>query len=767
MGTVPVFSDLDFQGNHDPVNTSAPIGGGGGDAQLSFDTISLGRRLLTVHNNGVAFQYGDTGVEPVLMQSAFVDPDSGWNIVNGQYTFANDGLVLVIGNLQLDWTPGTDRQVGRLAIELDTGGGFNDQTIYENFGGSNHETDGFTVLRVFSVSATDKIRMTYFSDSGSTQDYDPDFDSTYLHIQELTRTTNDKDPRIVLRVSNNNVNFTHPIAASVSDVAMSTAIIDPEAAYSPSTGEYTIQNDGLFLVMAQLRNVDAFAAGESGEVSTEIWVDRGGGFALESFSQDLQGDSSISDSVKAIKVFDLAAGDVIKIRSMVDKTGGTLWDFFGDPESSYFDIIELKKNTSQDSWNQLLLEAHNNGVDITHTATPGYEDIVWSTTNTDLYNRYNAGTGEYTFEQDAFIMVQAQLTGKSGSGVTTKKELAISVDNGGGYQLESRHQNFQGNSVDESVVQASFTKVVFAGNKLKVQLFQDAASIGTYDGTETFSFFQIFDISSGSGRSIIREKLVRPRSYYVSTSGDDDNDGLTQSTPFATIQKGVDVVQNLDLGGFEVTIQLMTGTYALNNVPIVMPSIVGEGSLVIQGDTTTPSNVIIDGDQADLFNWVGGTRGYYKFRGIQFEIPNANSSADAVFEIFTDLVRIELEDVIFGNMNATAICLRIEGGDVRFTGDAEITGSCAYFMLMRNSSRSNLSSMTLTLTGTPNWVAAFARLEAGATLFASNSTLTVAGAATGKRYEVESNGVIWGTAANTTLLPGNAAGTTATGGQYV
>lgn len=50
-------------------------------------------------------------------------------------------------------------------------------------------------------------------------------------------------------------------------------------------------------------------------------------------------------------------------------------------------------------------------------------------------------------------------------------------------------------------------------------------------------------------------------SYYVSTSGKDTNDGLTQNTPLATLQKAIDLLPK-DLGGFDVTINIAAGSYA-------------------------------------------------------------------------------------------------------------------------------------------------------------------------------------------------------------
>ena len=69
-------------------------------------------------------------------------------------------------------------------------------------------------------------------------------------------------------------------------------------------------------------------------------------------------------------------------------------------------------------------------------------------------------------------------------------------------------------------------------------------------------------------------------SYYVSTSGSDTNDGLTLGTPFATVQRAVDVMPK-DLGGYDATINIASGTYA----GFTASGFTG-GSLILNGATS-------------------------------------------------------------------------------------------------------------------------------------------------------------------------------------
>lgn len=67
----------------------------------------------------------------------------------------------------------------------------------------------------------------------------------------------------------------------------------------------------------------------------------------------------------------------------------------------------------------------------------------------------------------------------------------------------------------------------------------------------------------------------------------------------------------------------------------------------------------------------------------------------------------------------------------------------------------------VTLTGTPAFGAEFALATRVALIEVAGGSFS--GSATGKRYDVNLNGVILSSGLT---LPGNAAGTTATGGQY-
>jgi hypothetical protein len=106
-----------------------------------------------------------------------------------------------------------------------------------------------------------------------------------------------------------------------------------------------------------------------------------------------------------------------------------------------------------------------------------------------------------------------------------------------------------------------------------------------YDGTAA----RWYALARPGGREI----LTANRTYYVRTDGNDGNDGLSNASggAFLTIQKAINVVAGLDLSIYNVTIQIADGTYtagATVNAPWI-----GAGDITLQGNVSTPANVVI------------------------------------------------------------------------------------------------------------------------------------------------------------------------------
>ena len=143
--------------------------------------------------------------------------------------------------------------------------------------------------------------------------------------------------------------------------------------------------------------------------------------------------------------------------------------------------------------------------------------------------------------------------------------------------------------------------------------------------------------------------------FYVATTGDDADDG-TAANPFLTIQKGVNeaflvssIVNDL------VVVYVADGTYEES---ITMPS--GSGYVRVVGNTTTPTNVVIDAKSNNVFNVLS---------------PGANIEIDGV-EFYNAAIglynigsRVTLKYCYMKNVDEGIYC--INGGHVKLEHDVD------------------------------------------------------------------------------------------------
>lgn len=249
-----------------------------------------------------------------------------------------------------------------------------------------------------------------------------------------------------------------------------------------------------------------------------------------------------------------------------------------------------------------------------------------------------------------------------------------------------------------------------------------------------------------------REKLSADRTYYVRTDGSDSNTGLanTSGGAFLTVQKAVDVVSEIDLGGYRATIQIADGTYSSG----VVVTYVVNGELILNGNATTPDNVVLSVASGSTIT--GRNRA-------TFSVENLKVQA-AVAGVFADKrATITCKNVTFGACSY-AHTAASEGGSVVISTACKIAGNAGSFANLDNGNL-NITLAAFTLTGTPAFSTAF--IYAQAISYARCVLPTFSGSATGTRYTVITNSVINVNSAGATFLPGNAAGSTSTGGQYL
>lgn len=252
-----------------------------------------------------------------------------------------------------------------------------------------------------------------------------------------------------------------------------------------------------------------------------------------------------------------------------------------------------------------------------------------------------------------------------------------------------------------------------------------------------------------------RERLTGDRTYYVRTDGSDSNNGLSNTSggAFLTIQKAIDVVfGELDIGIYNVTIKVADGTYTTASV--AKGVLTGTGSVVIQGNSSTPSNVVLNVSTGAVF-----TSSY----GSVVTLKDMKITGTATYGVLaTKRGSINFSGLDFGSIGVQQ--LRADDyGNITCIGAYTISGG-ALIHIEANSGNIRIQSNTITLVGTPSFSSCFVEAIYNGTCYINGNTFS--GSAIGKRSSASANGVIIA-AASDPYIPGSIASTTATGGQYI
>ncbi|MBS0250156.1 MAG: DUF2793 domain-containing protein [Proteobacteria bacterium] len=254
-----------------------------------------------------------------------------------------------------------------------------------------------------------------------------------------------------------------------------------------------------------------------------------------------------------------------------------------------------------------------------------------------------------------------------------------------------------------------------------------------------------------------RETLTADRTYYVRADGSDSNTGRanTFGGAFLTIQKAYDVIAStLDLGGFKVAISIGAGTFA-GGLLVAQPWS-GGGSIIVTG---AGSSTIISTTNKDAISNTSSLPGAMLVQNMTLQTTTGGGG----------LVNYGVGTINFGGITfgacATYHAAAIGGSAVvQAVANYSITGGAISHLFAATGGSVFVEGLTLTLTGTPAFVSAFARALSLGAIIADG--LTFSGAATGARYAVLLNAIINTVTGNVNYFPGNSAGSAASGGQY-
>jgi hypothetical protein len=260
----------------------------------------------------------------------------------------------------------------------------------------------------------------------------------------------------------------------------------------------------------------------------------------------------------------------------------------------------------------------------------------------------------------------------------------------------------------------------------------------------------------------VRERLTANRTYYVRTDGSNSNNGLSNTAggAFLTVQRAVDVIlATLDLAGFNIEIQVADGTYT--GATTVSTPQVGAGLITIRGNATTPSNVVLQFTAAsDTAVVTAKNAAVLSVKDVK--LVNTGGVGAAPLLLASKGGVITFQNIDCGQ--AVQQLRAEDGGRLECIGNYVISAGAASHWVVVNA-QIRVQSKTITIVGTPAFTTFFAdAARIGLMLVNAN---TFSGSATGARYSIVENSVIMTGGAGATYLPGNAAGSTATGGQYI
>ncbi len=266
---------------------------------------------------------------------------------------------------------------------------------------------------------------------------------------------------------------------------------------------------------------------------------------------------------------------------------------------------------------------------------------------------------------------------------------------------------------------------------------------------------RIRQLPTGDTLPGVRELLTAARTYYVRTDGSDSNTGLSNTSggAFATIQKAVDTAASLDLGLYDIVINVGIGTWT---APTLLRTLTGAGKVTIRGINNNTTDTVISTNSADCFG--GEFFGRYHFEYLKLQ----TTTSGACLFVQGSGILVTWANINFGQ-TAGQHLLVANGAQIKATGSYQISGGAASHIATYDVCTAYFVGYTVTITNTPTFLNAFIVAERNCSVIFVQATF--AGSATGIRYRSAfSSSVVTNGGEN--YLPGNSAGVRETGGQY-
>lgn len=172
----------------------------------------------------------------------------------------------------------------------------------------------------------------------------------------------------------------------------------------------------------------------------------------------------------------------------------------------------------------------------------------------------------------------------------------------------------------------------------------------------------------------IRERLTANRTYFIDhVDGDNDNDGLTADTAFATINYAWNwLISRIDLARFNVILQVADNEFdeaiLLLGIPIGYYSL---GSIILRGNVTTPASCY-NNHQGVFAALTVAENCFVRVEGFKLATPNSPNHCVKVYHGGY----LETSKIAFGTCQAA--CLQGADGMIIVTGRGSVTGTISF-----------------------------------------------------------------------------------------
>jgi hypothetical protein len=325
-------------------------------------------------------------------------------------------------------------------------------------------------------------------------------------------------------------------------------------------------------------------------------------------------------------------------------------------------------------------------------------------------NNLNTQSGNYTIQTtdcgDTINATGAQstITLPSVSGFATNCVLAVYNASGTRGQIVS---GFPG------AVAAAPTNILWPLDTITVQIVNGAWSIQSYPG---------------------RHKLTGSTTLFVdNTNGNDANDCLAATTSACKTRQGAfNYINTWDGNEKAITVSVAAGTYAANltqNGPFH-----GNPTVTLQGDLTTPSNVLISTTSADGLDMLNGAA--LTMGGFKIVTTTGGDGVNVSNASFLNITGAMEYGAIAGNQIVAK-----SGSTITITANYTISGGAnIHWLALQGAQILSSGSRTITLSGTPAFATAFASASTGG-LVGSGAT-TFSGSATGPSFVTSTNAFV-------------------------